>query len=175
MGKSKEEFTEIREQEIQEERGLTFELKSLLQADKSMITALSQHLVDKVAKGLLDPVDAFSHAKKIGETSDLLMENLRPFMESHINISKGEKYIKYGIEFTQADIGVKYDYSNTGDREYEEIMGRFNAVKKEKDAKEAELKKLTKPRHEFNPETGETWTVNPPVRSGRVGIKTEFK
>lgn len=175
MGKNKELFTETRELEIQEERGLALEVKSLLGANKERITALSQNLVDKVSLGLVDAVDAFSHAKAINETSTLIMENLRPFMESKMNIAKGEKYIKNSIEFTQAEIGVKYSYEGCGDREYEEIMVRFNAVKKEKEDKEKELKALTKAKNMFDPETGDTWTVNPPLKSGRLGIKTELK
>jgi len=173
---SKDLHMEMSEEELsKQESGLTLELQSLMQADKARITDVSQNLVDKVAKGMIDPVKAFIHAKKIHETATLLVENLRPYLNAHLNVAKGETLTMYNIEFTQAELGVKYDYKSCGDPEYEEIMKEFEKIDKRKKAKEKELKGITKARTELDEDTGELIKINPPIKTGAMGYKTELK
>ena len=174
MGQTKEQHINLQEQES-EETGLTFELKNLIHADKSGIEDLSKAIVQQVADGDLDPTYAFIHAKKINELSTLLVNNIKPYMVDKNMPSKGEKLVMYNVEFTQAEVGVKYDYSGTGDRVYEEIMERFNKVKAEKDEREKFLKTIKKPTGTYDTETGEGWEIQPPVKSGTVSVKTELK
>lgn len=162
-------------QDIPVDNSITFELKSLITADKAHITDIAKSIVEQVSRGELDPVRSFGHAKKILEIATLLVENIRPYMADHVHVSKGESVVYDNIEYTQAETGVKYDYSSSKDLIYDEIMIRFKSVEKEKKEREAYLKTVKKDTGAFDPETSESWIIKPPVKSGQLSVKSELK
>ncbi len=179
MGKNKEDFMLDRQADEKEPKAqpddITRHLSSLVTTDKSGITALAQNIVNQVEIGISDPIRSFSSAKKLSELADLVMKNLRPKLLDSLKIGKNEVFVKDNVEFTQAETGVSYNYASCEDLTYNEIMTRFTAVSAEKKAREDFLKTIVRDTGAFDVDSGESWTIHPPVRSGTLGVKTELK
>lgn len=175
MGATKLEFLNLREEEIQnEEQGLSFELKSLLQADKAHISELSKHLVDKVATGDLDPFKAYIHNKKILELATSNEKNLRPYVNSKGVPKTG--LTMYNVEFTAKSDASKYDYTVCEDKEWNELQNKLTALKKEITEREAFLKALKKDIELVDIDSGETYTIHPPIKtSGAENFSSTIK
>ena len=173
---SKKAFEALQEQEAaNSNNGLSFELKSLIDADKAKIENISKYILSQVAEGVLDPIQAFLHNKKILELAKLNEINLRPYFNDHANVSKGETSIQYNVKITQAETGVSYDYSTCGDLTWNKLTADLARIKEEIKERESFLKSVKKETGCFDPETSESWVVTSPVRSGTLGYKTELK
>lgn len=171
-----EDFKDLQDPQIAEQSNeLTFEVKSLLQADKAVITDISKHLVARIANGELDPVRAFLHNKKILELATLNDKNFRPYFNDHARVGKGETLVQYNVKITQAETGVHYDYSACEDLTYNSIMEEFERISALKKEREEFLKTIKKETGAFDPETSESWVIKPPIKSGTLGFKTELK
>lgn len=170
------ENKDLQEQEVSRvDTGLSFELKSLIDADKAQLENISKYLVSQVADGYIDPVKAFLHNRKIHELAKMNEANLRPYFNDHANVAKGETSIQYNVKITQAETGVKYDYSACGDKIYDKIIKDLEELTEKKKERELFLKSVKSTTGVFDPETSEAWKVEPPIKSGTLGYKTELK
>lgn len=142
-----------------EERGLSFNISSLLDASKQQITDISKSIVQRVADGEIDVFKAYLHNKKILELATLNEKNLRP----HIN-SKGipkAGLTMYNVSFTAKSDASKWDFSECKDREYENLLSDMEVLKEKIKKKETVLKNMDKPEERVDTDTGETYTVYP--------------
>lgn len=175
MGATKLEFLSLREEETQnEETGLSFEIKSLLHADKASIGELSRHLVDRVATGEVDVYKAYIHAKKVNELSSTLEKNLRPYVNSK-GIPKAGLTM-YNLVFTSKSDPDSYDFSVCGDKVWDTLQEKLKEVKADIKNREAFLKTIKKEKTEIDEETGEFYTIQPPqVTSGAENFSASIK
>lgn len=154
------------------ETGLSFELNNLISIDKAMIRQKVDAVVLTIQDGWADPLEALIFAKKGKELFDALEKNVRPLAEAKA-IGKG--LVKHNCDITEAMTGVKYDYSTCGDPEWEELSQMAENAKKALTKREDFLKYITKDIEVVDTETGETHTIKPPVKSGKLGLKLEIK
>lgn len=173
METSKDQHIQQQEQELaNQETGLSLELSGLIKLNKSDIREKVRQAVQMVEDGDILPDDALCYVTKGKELYTELVEKIKPLAEEK---SYGKGYSKHGCDFTEKMLGVKYDYSNCGLPEYEEILSKLEPLLKRKKEIEEELQKMTKSREEVNTETGETYTVNPPVKKGKLGLALTIK
>lgn len=173
MEKTKDQHIQQQEQELaNEETGLSLELSGLIKLNKSDIRDKVKQGVQRVEDGEIMPEDALIYALKGKELYTELEKQVRPLAEER---EYGKGFVKYGATFTEKMNGVKYDYSNCGHKEYNELLVQLEPILKRKKEIEEELQKMTKSREEVDTETGETFTVNPPVKSGKLGLNISIK
>ena len=175
MGATNLEFIHLKEEEIQqEEQGLSFELKSLLHADKATLTDLSKHLVDRVATGEVDAYKAYIHVKKINELSTTLEKNLRPFVNSK-GIPKAGLTM-YNLAFASVSGKDTYDYTACEDPIYDIMVSKLEKLKAEIKEREIFLKTIKKAKSEIDEETGDIYTIQPPsITSGAENFSSTIK
>lgn len=82
----------------------------------------------------------------------------------------GKEYItSRGVKFELAETGTKYDFS--GDPVWSSIVEKIKPLDEDKKKREAFLKSLTKTLIETDPETGETFEVQPPIKTSTSSFK----
>lgn len=175
MGASKLEFLHLREEEIQnEEQGLSFEVKSLMHADKAMIGELSKHLVERVAEGEVDAYKAYIHVKKIVELSNSIEKNLRPYVNSKGIPKTG--LTMFNVAFTSKSDADTYDFTVCEDKEWNEMQAKLKTLKEDIKNREIFLKTIKKPKTEIDEETGDIYTINPPsITTGAENFISSIK
>lgn len=160
----------------EEQNGLTFQLASLYDADKKTIQGISKQIEQRVKDGELDSVKAFIHARKGTELFKDLEERLRPHMESDATVPAGEEGLTmFNCHLQRADTGVKYDYAHCNDAIWNKLDADIKVLSEAKKEREAYLKSIKAKTDELDEETGEAWSINPPIRTGRSGIKVSLK
>lgn len=182
MGAAKKGFMEMREAEYghedetttttNTETGLSFELSNLISIDKATIRQKVDAVSMSIQEGWTDPLDALIVAKKGKEFFDALEKNVRPYAEAK-PIGKG--LVKYSTEISEAMTGVKYDYSHCDDSEWALLSLANEQAKAKLTERENFLKGVTKDMEIVDTDTGETYTIHPPVKSGKLGLKLEIK
>lgn len=175
MGATKLEFMHLREAETQnDEQGLSFEVKSLLHADKATITDLSKHLVDRVATGEVDAYKAYVHVKKINELSGSLEKNLRQYVNSKGIPKTG--LTMYNVAFASKSDADTYDFTVCEDKEWNSMQAKLKTLKEDIKNRETFLKTLKKPKAEIDEDSGEIYTINPPsITTGAENFSSTIK
>lgn len=157
----------IMEQEFQIAKG-----NEVLSWTKSDIKDKALAIVMPVADGSEDPLREYIKVRKAKEVLDEAEKNLKPFIDG-LPVNKGELY--YGCEVVEKELGVKYDFSKCGDRSLDFLQKRLDALQFQVDERKAFLKGLKEPLHTFDEDTGDTWTIYPPTKTGKLGKQITIK
>jgi hypothetical protein len=90
--------------------------------------------------------------------------------------SKYEKSFEFhGARIEQVELGTKYSYSNCNDREWNELDRQIQELTEKRKERENVLKALRNPMTTVDEGTGETWTINPAIKTSTSGIKVTIK
>lgn len=152
---------------------LEVKTKGLLQADKAELNSIVKNAVNNVKDGNVNKLDAFIFAKKLELISKELVKELKPIAET-VPINKGGLTM-YNAELTETTQGAKWDYSECGDNVLDELVKQQEELKTAVENRQKFLKTITKVNTPVITEDGETYTVNPPVKSGALGLTVKLK
>jgi hypothetical protein len=180
MGKSSELHLDIRESESHEpvsSYSLANQLTDLvkpLQLTKAASEGMAEMIATIVKEGNANPLDVSTRlqwmATVIEQARKLIQEDCISEIEKHSG-----KAVINGAEVVKKETGVKYDFENCGDTEWEIYDSKEASAKASKKEREKFLKALTKPITIANEETGEMQTVNPPIKSSTTNIQVTLK
>lgn len=152
---------------------LEVQTKGLLQSDKAQLSSIVNNAVNIVKDGYVDKLDAYIFAKKLETLGKDLAGKLKPIAET-VPIGK-VGLTKYNAELSEGMQGVKWDYSECGDSMYNEMVEQKKALDEAIKNREKFLQTITKPTEVYNSETSELESVNPPIKSGALGITVKLK
>jgi len=154
---------------LSEKEALPIEKRTLLNLKKGEILELATEILQQVNDGILDDVDVKVFAKK-GET---FFKALNEGLSGKVELPQDKDYKKHGCTMRMQDTGVRYDYSVCGHPVIDELTEFINSRKPIVEKVQKELKSLKTETEITDEETGETFTVKPPVKTaGRSVIIT---
>jgi hypothetical protein len=163
-------INQMAEQEVsQQETGLSLELNQLLNHNKKSMAKLVTIATDAVINGEIDPIKSLVYAKKGCELFSQLEKAIRPIAEEKVKLGKGEIYKTYDVAISQAEQGVKYDFTHCEDPIWNSLKAATEQAAEALKERETFLKAVTKPM-DILIEGCEVVKINPPVRSGKVGL-----
>lgn len=145
----------------------------LLTADKAQIGNKVKQIVAGVRDGEVDKLQAYIFAKKLEVLTKDLIKELKPLAED-MTVQKGG-LTQFNAEISQSMQGVGYDYSECGDITYNNLIAEKAELDEKIKAREKFLQSVTAPQITGDLDTGETWEVKPPVKSGKLGLVIKIK
>jgi len=107
-----------------------------------------------------------------------VFEKIKPtLIENALNeISQYEKNtVIKGSEFSIVEAGVKYDYSNCNDLEYNMLNTQLECLKSTLKDRETFLKSIKEPLQIIDETSGEVYTIYPPKKTSSTTLKVTFK
>lgn len=177
--KTKDAFMSLREQEQSEttgtQTGVSFSPKKLLNVDRKTIISTAMSVVNAIQDGEFDLVDTFIEIKKGVLFFETLEENTKAIVYGKSLVGKGEVLKRHSVEIEQSELGVKWDYSGCNDVILDRLTIAFTEAKKAMEDRQNYLKIITTITEQVDMETGETYKVNPPVRTSTNGYKFSVK
>lgn len=153
---------------------LTFEGLQMQSLDKSFIINQSQLVRENILDGNLDALEVLIWSKKMQEFGKQLEEVSRPIAEDKTSLSKGEVYKTQSVEIIEKTIGSKTDYSSCNDPEWFSLQQALEDIKDAIKKREAFLNAITS-QTTLVTDDGEIITINPPIKSGRIGLSLTIK
>lgn len=141
------------------------DLKSLLTMTKADISEIVSDKIEAVSDGWIDSVDLFIYSKKLEYLTKTLLDAIKDKVDPS---TFGKDYVKYGVELSEGMTGVKYDFSKCGDLVFKDISDLASRVDRELKERQEFLKTIKEPLEVVNPDTGETYTINPPTKTGKL-------
>jgi len=172
MGKSSELFLQVRE-EASLQSGVSFE--HLLDAKKSNLSNAVLLIKGEVEAGNYDSLRGLILAIKGKTLFTELEKELRPLAENNY-LNKLEKgYSAHDTSIEQAATKTDYDYSVCNDPEWNNLEALNEANGKLQKLRETFLKSLTKKMEVVDTDSGETYTIYPPNKLQKQGLKIQLK
>lgn len=150
-------------------------IPAIVNYNKKEIAENVSKIVTLVTDGHEDELNTLIFAKKGVEFFSQLEKAIRPIAEEKIRIGRSETYSKYNVDVVVADTGVKYDYSACGDPVWQRLKEQAEAAAKALKEREDMLKTIKSQQTMVDDESGEVFTINPPVRSAKTGLKLTLK
>lgn len=155
---------------IKDKEALPIEKRALLQASKGEILELACEILQQVNDGILDDVDVKIFAKK-GET---FFKALNEGLSGKVELPQEKDYKKHGCTMNMQDTGVRYDYSVCGHPVIDEMNAFINYKKPLIDKLQKELKNIKSETEIVDEDTGETFKVKPPLKTGGRSVVIKF-
>lgn len=146
----------------------------LIIQDTRSVSDIVESAVSNIVEGNIDPMQAYAVLTTFERAIAKIKDNKQV---RDICLRELSKYGKEGktigdLVFTEAEGGVKYDYSNCGSSEYAELQEAKAGI----DSRLKEIEKALKAMPisgMADPETGEMWY--PPTKTSKTIIKATTK
>jgi len=150
------------------------QLLTLMANTSTQIDVFSDGIIQAVQGGEINPLAVLVQLKAMEQATERIRKEIRPNML--IEIDKYPDTFEYlGNKITKAEHGMKYDFSNCGDPEWEQYEhDRLSAANSLKD-REAFLKSLKEPIDIIDRRTGEVVTITPPTKKSTSGINISIR
>jgi hypothetical protein len=147
---------------------------SQLPETKQQIETFAYSLEQGLINGQIIASDLLRFQKAMEKVFDKIKPTL---IENALNeISNFEKNpIIKGSEFSIVEAGVKYDYSDCNDLEYNSLSIQLEALKSTLKDRETFLKSIKQPMQMIDENSGEVFTIYPPKKSSTTTLKVTFK
>jgi Tfp pilus assembly ATPase PilU len=153
---------------------INFEGLQLQSLNKEAIISQSLLVRDNINDGYLDALEVLISAKKMQELGKQLEEISRPIAEDKTRLQKGEVYKTQSVEVVEKTIGSRTDYSNCNDEVWEKLQQDLSDLKEAIKQRENFLNAITN-QTTIVTNDGEIVTLNPPIKSGRIGLSLTIK
>ena len=133
---------------------------------KQVINDYAMDIIKSIQEGNMNAIDAAIRVKFMEDLIAAMKEKLRGYvLEDLSKYSKGEDIVKYNANFAVKETGVKYDFHNCKDPEWDELTQQINILSDQRKDREKFLKTLQKTIDMLDQETGEVISINPPIKS----------
>lgn len=142
---------------------------ALMPNTKQEILTFSEKLKEELQSGYVNPLDLLRGQKAIEKVFANIKEDLTKATREEAE-KYGKSFEYKGSKIELAEVGVKYDYSECGDYELNEILEQIAKLEEKKKAREAFLKTLKEPMQIITKD-GEPIEVYPPKKSSTSSIK----
>ena len=143
---------------------------------KAKAKEMVDRLVEMVQSGMTDPLTMLVKLKFAQSVIADVIESIQPnCVDEASKYHKGEDIKLLGAELKVKEAGTKYDYSGCGDmiRDHYDHMEKSSAEAK-KD-RENFLKSLKKSQTLVDDDTGEIYTIHPPVKKSSTIVQVTIK
>ena len=150
-------------------------LSTLINYDKQGVKHISEAIIEEYRAGKVGELEFIGQLEFLIQAFSTASDTIRTEVTDTLLRSYGEVEARKGVknrlghELKVAELGVKYDYSNTP--RWVEINTRMQEKKVQLTELEMQLKVLKSPQQLFDSETGELIDMNPPIKSSKTGLK----
>jgi hypothetical protein len=151
--------------------------KSSPTTTKEQRTEFTYQLIERLNAGELDPLKTHLQVKALEDMLETLKSN-KDYKDTVLQaaVLNGKDFEYMSAKFNIREVGVKYDFSQCGSNDYNDIMVDYNDVIKRKKDMEDFLKKVP---HQgldiINGVTGEVTKVYPPSKSSTTSVAVSLK
>lgn len=150
---------------------INFETGKLLDTSKKEIAEIADKIVNEV--DFIDVTKFSAELAKFKLLTDELEKKFKDHLLTDIRKYSGSKMTAFGIEFSEMEGGIKYDYTQT--ESWNIIQEQIEKLKEKQKGIEAFCRSIKSKTTTVDEETGELSDFYPPVKSSTTTIKKVIK
>ena len=150
---------------------INFETGKLLDTSKKEIAEIADKIVNEV--DFIDVTKFSAELAKFKLLADELEKKFKDHLLTDIRKYSGSKMTAFGIEFSEMEGGIKYDYTQT--ESWNIIQEQIEKLKEKQKGIEAFCRSIKSKTTTVDEETGELADFYPPVKTSTTTIKKVIK
>ncbi len=143
----------------------------ILELTKKELTAMAEAVM--VNADSIDVVKLAAQSAKFQLLASEIDKQIKDHLFSDLRKFQGSKVTAYGVDFSEMEGGVKYDYSET--ESWCKLQFDIDRLKEKQKEVETFCKALKAPAKMLDEETGELMDFYPPAKSSTTTIKKVIK
>jgi hypothetical protein len=143
----------------------------ILELNKKEITAMAEAVM--VNADSIDVVKLAAQSAKFQLLASEIDKQIKDHLFSDLRKFQGSKVTAYGVDFSEMEGGVKYDYSET--ESWVNLQNQIDRLKEKQKEVEAFCKALKGSVKILDEETGELMDFYPPSKTSTTTIKKVIK
>lgn len=147
----------------------------LMPTNTHQIARFSKLLIEDVQNGNVNPLELLVMLRALEAMSETVRESIQSNISAAAEKYSEKSFEMMGARLEKGEVGVVYDYAGTGDRDWEQFATDEATAATRRKEREAFLRSLKEPMDLLDKDSGETWTVRPPLRRSNQGLKVFFK
>jgi hypothetical protein len=147
----------------------------LMPSNTQQIARFSKLLIEDVQNGNVNPLELLVMLRALEGMSKTVRECIDSNIQSAADKYSEKEFEVLGAKIQKGDVGVEYDYKNTGDHDWERFATDEATAAARRKERETFLRSLKEPMDVLDKDSGEMWTIRPPLRRSKPGLKVFFK
>jgi hypothetical protein len=144
------------------------------QPSKSEIERVATEMVQSIVDGNLQTDKALLTIRAIRVAMETAEDKIKDQVIDELHKRGKEGFEVYGAKVNLKELGVKYDYTNCLDAEWQNLDAEIKRLSELRKERENFLKSLTKTMTIVDENTGEVMQVHPPIRQSTTSYTITF-
>jgi hypothetical protein len=146
----------------------------LMPSNLQQVAMFSKQLVQSVMDGQTNPLELLVLLRALEKTSETVIDCIRENINSEAS-KFGEREIEmFGARLEKSEVGTKYDYASSGDVIWEQRDSAVKSAESLRKERETFLRALREPMTAVNEDTGEVFTIRPPMKRSTSFVKVRL-
>lgn len=146
----------------------------LMPANTQQIARFSKLLIEDVQAGVVNPLELLVMLRALERVSETVLEAIQGNIDKAKDNYSEKNFNVLGAQIEKAEIGTKYRYETAKDIEWERRKAGVDAAMSLLKEREEFLRTLKEPLTAVDTDSGEVFTISPPLKTSKSGVKVRF-
>ena len=147
----------------------------IMPSTKQQIEFFSNAIVNSVQNGEANAIEVLVILRALEAVSKKVLSEIKGNIDTASDKYSEKSFEVFGARIEKADTHTEYDYATSGDKEWEQFSVYEKTAAANRKDREKFLRALKGPISCYDEESGETWTIKPPLKRSTSGLKVFLK
>lgn len=147
----------------------------LMPSKTKEIAVFVHGIVKSVKEGYANPLEVLTMLRALEHVSREVREEIQENINTEADKYSEKKFEAFGAIIERCDVKTEYDYASSRDVEWEDLNTQILTLTEKRKEREAFLRALKQPVTAVNEQTGEEYTMRPPIKRTTPGVKIYLK
>jgi hypothetical protein len=139
------------------------------------VNRFANRLIQSVKHEGENPLEILVQIRAMEKAFKIVTEKIQENLLTEAGKYPESKFEFMGNFIEKSEVGTSYNYEVCGDHDWEQFSVAEKTAADARKNRETFLRTIKEPLNMYDPDSGETWTVNPPVKRSSSGLKVFLK
>jgi hypothetical protein len=146
----------------------------LMPTTTQQIARFSKMLIEDVQSGNVNPLELLVMLRALERISETVLDAIQSNIDTAKDNYSEKNFDVLGAKVEKSEIAVRYRYETAKDIEWERRRAAVDAAMSLLKEREEFLRTLREPMTAVDTESGEVFTISPPLKASKSGVKVRF-
>lgn len=146
----------------------------LMPTNTQQIARFSKLLIEDVQNGNVNPLELLVMLRALERVSETVIDAIQSNIDQAKDKYNERSFDVLGATVEKSEVGTKYKYETAKDVEWEKRKAGVDAAMNLLKEREEFLRTLKDPLTAVDTDSGEVFTISPPLKTSKSGVKVKF-
>lgn len=146
----------------------------LMPTNTQQIARFSKLLIEDVQNGKVNPLELLVMLRALERVSETVIDAIQSNIDQAKDKYNERSFDVLGATVEKSEVAVRYKYETAKDVEWERRKAAVDAAMGLLKEREEFLRTLREPMTAVDTDSGEVFTISPPLKTSKSGVKVKF-